>query len=687
MNPDIARYLQGTARALASLAAALAVVALGGAPAWGTGLAALRPELLGMPPLSALGMLALAVAVGAATGRHARTSAVSAGVALTLGGLVLLSYAGLHADVLGPFLSSHLFGLPAEGAGPTAAASAAGLVLVAGAVLLRGRPHLADWCAGLALVLAGTVVLAYCYGVDDLYALPLFSDMAPRAGVALALLALAALLVDPACGWSSVLASSYLNGGTTRRQMAFTLVPPVAGWLLLKATDSDRLGYGAAMALLVVATVVPMALMLLRDGRVRIALEGERRAKALLQANQARDMAERLERQAAQLARESAERRQAEAALHGAQRMEALGQLTGGIAHDFNNLLMTISGNLQLLHRRLPEDHPGRRHATNATAAVDKGSKLTKQLKAFSRSQKLDIRPMALDETMAGARELIGNALGPSIEVRTDLHSAGAWALGEPDQLELAILNLAVNARDAMPDGGSLRIETALVETSLGPGTPPVDCVAIRVVDNGSGMAPEVAARAVEPFYTTKERGKGTGLGLAQVYGFARQCRGDLRIHSRPGKGTTVEILLRRTTAPATLPGQPAPQAPPAATPDTPRERQPLLVIDDDDQVRSVIVEAMDAAGYDVVQARDGGSGLQTLERVRPVAAVIDFLMPGMNGAEVARRAQARQPGLPIVFVSGYSDTVALDGIAGAVVLRKPFDVDALQRAVASALA
>ncbi|MES2187576.1 MAG: ATP-binding protein [Pseudomonadota bacterium] len=686
MNADLSRHLQGTARALASLAGVLALIALAGYALWAFGWVPVRPGAQGVPPVTAIALLALAIAVAAGTWRRPRLAAVCAWCGLALGAAVLAGYAARRQDLLGAFVSGRLLGLPVEATGTTAGATAVALVLVAGALLLRRRrAPLADLCGGLALVLAGTVLLGYIYGVDDLYALPLFNDMALRTAVGLFVLALAALLVEPRLGWSSVIATSYLGGGATRRQMAFTLVPPIAGWLLLKATDADRLGYGAAMALLVMTTVVPLALMVLRDGRVQIALDAERRAKAALQADLTRDMAERLERQATQLAHESAERAQAEAAMYGAQRMEAVGQLTGGIAHDFNNLLMTISGNLQLLRRRLPDDHPGRRHALNAIAAVDKGSKLTAQLLAFSRSQRLDIRPMAMQAVMTGARTLIGHALGPAIHVSTDLRSGDAWALGDPDQLELAILNLAVNARDAMPQGGTLLIETALLTTRLGTDAVSTHCVAIRVIDSGCGMPPEVASRAIEPFFTTKERGKGTGLGLAQVYGFVRQCQGDLHIVSQPGVGTTVEILLRRT-APAAVP---EPVAPPAEAPSPAgvAERQPLLVVDDDDGVRAVIADAMDAAGYDVVQAHDGPSGLRQLEHVTPVAAVIDFLMPGMNGAEVARRMQARQPGLPIVFVSGYSDTVALDGIAGAVVLRKPFDVDGLQRAVAAALA
>ena len=382
---------------------------------------------------------------------------------------------------------------------------------------------------------------------------------------------------------------------------------------------------------------------------------------------------------------EGAERAKAEAALNRAQRMEAVGQLTGGIAHDFNNLLMAVGGNLQLLARRLEADHPARRYAENATAAVDKGAKLTAQLLAFSGTQKLDARPVELDPVLANARQLLGNALGPTINVHLQLDARGAWARTDPDQLELAILNLALNARDAMPEGGDLTVASGACRARLGLEGDDGDYLSVRVTDTGQGMSAEVIEKSVEPFFTTKERGKGTGLGLAQVYGFVRQCGGDLRITSAMGRGSTIELLLPCAQPPAEPPPPTAEAPESAVAPATPVGRT-LLVIDDDDGVRTVLVEALRAAGYTVAEACDGPTGLELLARLAPSAAIIDFIMPGMNGAEVARQARVQMPDIPLIFVSGYFDTIALDGISGALVVRKPVDLDGLQRTVSSIL-
>ncbi|USQ93819.1 PAS domain-containing sensor histidine kinase [Caulobacter sp. RL271] len=363
----------------------------------------------------------------------------------------------------------------------------------------------------------------------------------------------------------------------------------------------------------------------------------------------------------------------AQDALRQAQKMEAVGQLTGGIAHDFNNLLMAIVGNLQLLAKRIPEDHPGRRFVDSAASAADKGSKLTSQLLAFSRTQKLSIRSVRLDTVLDKARELVRTALPPAIAMDFVLGGQDACVLTDPDQLELAILNLALNARDAMPGGGELRVESR----ADGP-----DHLLVRVSDTGTGMTAEVARQAIEPFFTTKERGKGTGLGLAQVYGFVTQCGGALRIDSAPGAGSTIAMRLKRAEAAQT----PVVEAVDCSTEPVDGEGRVVLVIDDDSSVRAVLAETLKAAGYSVVEAADGPEGLAKLDSVKPDVAVVDFLMPGMNGDEVGRRLQHALPQLPILFVSGYYDTLALDGISGAAVLRKPFDDRTLLSAVASAL-
>ncbi len=364
----------------------------------------------------------------------------------------------------------------------------------------------------------------------------------------------------------------------------------------------------------------------------------------------------------------------AQDALRQSQKMEAVGQLTGGIAHDFNNLLMAISGNLHLLIRKLPEDHAARRFAENAAAATEKGSKLTNQLLAFSRTQKLNIRTVQLDPVLRNAKDLVGNAMGPAISVQFALDAGECWAATDPDQLELSILNLALNARDAMPEGGVLRVES-FSDAS--------DYLTIRVHDTGVGMTPEVASHAVEPFFTTKPRGKGTGLGLAQVFGFANQCGGDLKIISAVGAGATIQMRLPRVSAPGVMESRPT--APEPAKPGR-GNGQVVLVIDDDDSVRSVLVETLSSAGFEVLEANGGEEGLKHIQTVTPSAAIIDFIMPGMNGDEVARRLKRTLPDLPIIFVSGYFDTLALDGISGAVILRKPFNIEGLNNAVSAVL-
>jgi len=381
--------------------------------------------------------------------------------------------------------------------------------------------------------------------------------------------------------------------------------------------------------------------------------------------------------------RAEAELRAAQDALRQSQKMEAVGQLTGGIAHDFNNILMAVSGNLELISLRLEQDHPARGFVDNATTATQKGAKLTAQLLAFSRTQRLDIRPTALDPALRAAIGLVGASLGPDIKIELRLGAEDCWAATATDQLDLAILNLARNARDAMPEGGTLTISTLLCRSRPPGGGPMADFLCIRVTDTGTGMTAEVASQAMEPFFTTKERGKGTGLGLAQVYGFARQCGGDVKITSSVGEGTSIDILLPRVEMEAKTPAVMAPRVAPHADPG---KGETILVIDDDDSVRTLIADALRTVGFAVIEANGGEAGLKQLDDITPAACVVDYIMPGMNGAEVARRIQAKLPLLPVIFLSGYYDTIALDGISGAVILRKPIDMRGLHSAVSTAI-
>ncbi|MGI4861238.1 MAG: ATP-binding protein [Janthinobacterium lividum] len=636
--------------------------------------------------MSLLTALSLGGIAFALAGEHrVRRGVLQAALALSLliAVVALAEHAFLGADVLGPRFAHHFFGMAPADSGRTSIATALSLALLALGLLHRyhARPAVCDYCAGAALLVSGAALLGYAYGVSELYSLFLFNTMALHTAAAIFLLGIAALLSQTGNGWAKAIASSGVGGRTTRALLAFTLLPPFAGALLLHLTHTYWLGPNVAMAILVIVSVAPLAVSILRGGNTLDALDEERRSKDILTNRVTEHLNRQLAAQALELRRESEERARTEAIAYGVQRLEAIGQLTGGIAHDFNNLLMGVSMNLHLSKSHLAGDHPVQIYLASALAAARRGSKLSGQLLAFSRTQRLDVQPMELDASLDGMRELLDNALGSSIFVDIRPDASDAWVLADVDQLNLAVVNLALNARDAMPEGGIFAVTTADHVTEMVNGEARI-YVALRVRDTGHGMSSDVADRATEPFFTTKPQGKGSGLGLAQVYGVVKQCGGELRIDSELGKGTTIEILLPRTDPPAQ----------PVCVVDQPLFACPLsvsrsvLLIDDDEHVRMAVAEMFKCEGYDVTEAENGTVGLQLLETMTPAIAVIDFIMPGLNGAEVARLARVKLPKLPIIFVSGYSDTVALDKISGAVVLRKPIPAETLLAAVETAI-
>jgi len=370
----------------------------------------------------------------------------------------------------------------------------------------------------------------------------------------------------------------------------------------------------------------------------------------------------------------------AEESLKQSQKMQALGQLAGGIAHDFNNLLAAIVGSLDLLDRRAELDERSRRFLDGARQAADRGARLTSQLLAFSRSQRLELKAVDVRGLLARAEDLLLRALGPGVELKMACSEADLIVRSDPTQLELAILNLAINARDAMPEGGELTVSCAARVISGDPALPTGDYAEIAVSDTGEGMTPEVAARAFEPFFTTKGVGKGTGLGLSQVFGLARQAGGAVRIESTPGEGTTVRLLLPRIEA-AALDADSDERASMAGASRSAR----VLVVDDDPDVRRFLVDALMSLGHRVEEASNGEEGLKRLES-GPDLLLVDFAMPGMNGAEVIRAALERAPDTRAVLITGYADSAQLDALP-APVLRKPFRVDELHEVVEAALA
>jgi PAS domain S-box-containing protein len=384
--------------------------------------------------------------------------------------------------------------------------------------------------------------------------------------------------------------------------------------------------------------------------------------------------------------RDQARLAEAETHLRQAQKIDALGQLTGGVAHDFNNLLMVISGGLSLLER---SSEPERRQRILAQMrqASDRGASLSRQLLAFARRQPLKPEPIDLRRHIDGMRELLDRTLRGDVLVRTVL-STDLWPIKvDPAELELVILNLCVNARDAMPNGGTITISANNAASNL-QGELLGEFVSLCVEDCGTGMSDEVLAHIFEPFFTTKEIGKGSGLGLPQVYGFAQQSGGAVRVDTVLGRGTRMILLLPRTEAPAPQPAAPIPDPDPTAR--RPGLRGSVLLVEDDDEVASLVTEMLGELGYRVTRAASAQGALGALADDRAVDLVFsDVLMPGtMNGMDLAREVRRRRPQLPILLTSGYSGGAFKEAAYENInVLRKPYEIHALDSALRGALA
>ena len=961
------------AKLLSIGALSIALVALAGYLVHAPLLYTVRTGLKGMSPLTALALVLLASAQLARTrGLLGAVRAFGFGAAL-IGAIVLVGHAVAGDDDLSPWLSRAVFG-SGVAAGRTSIGTALSVLFLglAELPLLRGRSRLGDAAAGLAVLLSSLALLGYAYGVQDLYALRLFHTMALNTAVTIFALGVASILSHAEGGWAKAITLSGPAGHTTRRQLIFTLIPPIIGYVLVAAATRGALGLGAAMALFVVLTVAPLLWLILRDGRALAELDAERERRQALEKEHLQVLEGRLAAQAAELehsnsarlelaeqaslrsenryrllfdsidagfcviemlfgpdgaprdyrflevnaafgqntgladaegrlmrdlapdheqhwfdtygavattgeairfelpaealggrwydvhafpvddpqlkrigilfndvtsqkraqlelesvnanleqrvadalaerrvfadiiestddavlacdpdltilainaatirqidriygvglkvgdnlldalealpehrtqverhwrralsgeefvftdefgdpdrdrvffevrffplsdrdgkrigafqtaydvsdrVRAAAELQAAQDALRQAQKMEAVGQLTGGLAHDFNNLLTGIMGNLELLQVRVAR---GRlddldRFINAAQGAGRRAASLTQRLLAFSRRQTLDPKATDVNRLVAGLEELLRRTVGPlhNIEV---VQAAGLWsAMIDATQLESAVLNLAINARDAMPDGGRLTIETAnkwlddraARERDL----PPGQYLSICVSDTGTGMTAEVAARAFDPFYTTKPIGEGTGLGLSMIYGFARQSGGQVRIYSELGQGTTVCIYLPRHLGEAE-------EAIDSTTDVSPTggKGETVLVVDDEATIRHLIDEVLDDRGYTVIGAADGAAGLKVLQSdVRIDLLITDVGLPGgLNGRQVADAARALRRGLKVLFITGYVENAAVGNghmELGMELLTKPFAMADLASKVQDILA
>lgn len=381
------------------------------------------------------------------------------------------------------------------------------------------------------------------------------------------------------------------------------------------------------------------------------------------------------------LTQEIAERERAQSALVQSQKMEAVGHLTGGIAHDFNNLLTVISGNLDMIHRRAP-DPKTETQAGHALQAADRAAKLTQQLLVFSRSQKLLLEPVDLNALLSGMSDLLERTIGAEASVDLILDPTEPWSLADKNQLELAVLNLAINARDAMPDGGNISISSCVAHGDFT--NTEADRFGVIVVrDNGPGIPPHLLDRVFDPFFTTKPIGKGTGLGLSQVYGIAQQSGGTVRLESKPGMGTSVSIWL--PLAPRVDPGM---QKTHSATQSLQARNLDIFVVEDDAEVRRFIIECLENFGCRVSYAANGSEALAKLAEKRPDILMVDFAMPGMNGVELVQKAWLLHPRLPVLLATGYADMEMVEKvIPPECVLRKPFRSEDLLSAINAVVA
>jgi two-component system NtrC family sensor kinase len=398
-------------------------------------------------------------------------------------------------------------------------------------------------------------------------------------------------------------------------------------------------------------------------------------------------------RRSERLQQEVHRRESTEQALRQAQKMEAVGRLSGGIAHDFNNMLTVILGNIDMASRRIGDDNPRiQRLLDSARQASERAATLVQRLLAFSRQHPQEVKSVDINRLVQSMSELVRRTIGETVTIETVL-AGGLWKVAvDPNQLENAILNLAVNARDAMPDGGRMTIETAnsyldeaYVAANSEDGFSAGQYVLLAVTDTGAGMSREVRERAFEPFFTTKPTGMGTGLGLSMVYGFLKQSNGHIKIYSEPGEGTAIKLYFPRIVEQRGLPdwtdertARPAPSA---------RGSETILLVEDEEEVRKFAAEVLRELGYTVHAAGDGASALRLLESESNITLLFtDVVLPGgMNGRQLADEARRRKPDLKVLYATGYTrNAIIHQGRLDAEVelLTKPFAADALARKV-----
>lgn len=673
----------GISALFAWIAFALACMTVLGYLSGRQNLISLHAHWQGMSPVTALCIAGLAVPLLRVGRRRRNTFLAIALVVISFTLYVLMSHALFHRDVVSTgFIEAT--GMAPSVMGSMSVATASCLMLLAVACMARQLRSmlLIELLSNATLLVSGSALLGYAYGITDLYSYYIFNTMAVNTALSLFLLSAANLLAEPNSRLGMAARARHPGGRRLRHMLlALTALPALLGWLLLRVRDVAMAGDSFAMALIVMCTGVPMFYLMLEYARTSELLNRARETQARSQQAQAQALQKEVAAKTAELAATHGREVAAMARIERAKRSEAVAQLTGSIAHNFNNLLMVIGGSAQLIRLQMQPENSLLRHVEKIIGTVSATAKLTEQLAAFSRTQRLDIEAVLIDDIVRKVIDEYRADIPPTITLEQHLTAGDAWILGDKAQLQLAVGHLLRNALDAMDNGGTLSISTYIVPADSPEGD---DTVALRVADDGGGMSAEVMASATEPFFTTKRSSRHPGLGLAQVSAVVHQAGGTLHLSSAPGHGTQVDIGFSRLTQ-AAVPVVARPQA--SVTAASAADNRRLLLIDDDADVSAVIAELLRAMDYEVTVAHDGEAGLRTLETLQPALAIIDYLMPGMNGSEVARKARQHYPSLPILFISGYADSEAIAAIPHARLLHKPILPRELEEAVLDALA
>jgi signal transduction histidine kinase/ActR/RegA family two-component response regulator len=657
-------------------------------------------------------------------GWHAFAARAFAALVLAIGTGTLIQYIwsvnlGIDQFAFSAAQDSHLTATP----GRMAAVTAAAFVLLGSALSMvhvqssRGfRP------AQLLLIVTGalalTALLGYLYGVIPTVGLGQGVQIAVTTAFLLILLSVGALALHAESGWVGELLSPHAGGVLARRLLPFAIIVPlVLGGLRALGSWTGQFSVATLSALVAVFTMLAFGVViwwtahaLNKNDRLRQAAEREQTASQIRQeAMAARADAERRARDTADTARLSAEtalreknealsllvaetqeRKALEEQLLQSQKMEAIGQLAGGIAHDFNNLLTVIRSYGSLVLRDIPEGGANRDEINEIIAASDRAAALTAQLLAFSRKQVLQLQPVALNDVVHDVDRMLRRLIGEDIELVTRTHDDIHTVYADPGQLEQVLVNLAVNARDAMPNGGRLTIETMNAELSVDDehrhiGSAAGEYVMLAVSDTGMGIPREVLSKIFDPFFTTKERGKGTGLGLSTVYGIVKQIGGDIWIYSEPGEGTTFKIYLPRFDDELT-------KNIPVHTPESVAGgTETILLVEDDPALRVLAERILTSYGYAVLVAPSGDEAKTLVEGYRDEIDLVltDVVMPGIGGRSTAEQLTQLRPGLRVVFMSGYTDDeVVRRGIIdrSTVYLQKPFTPEQLGHKVRETL-